>query len=337
MGTVAVFVGLDYHDESVRVCVLDPQGQPLGNRDCPNDCQAIAGYVGRHGGPVKAAIESCPGAADLAEELVAQAGWSVDLAHPGFVARMKQNPDKTDCQDAQLLADLERVGYLPRVWLAPESVRELRRLVHYRQQLANQRRAVKLRVRALLRDQRCWPPAGHNPWTKAWRRWLLEQAELSVQGRWLAGQHLSELDRLAGALREVETRLEQATAADPEVQRLRAQRGIGPITAWTMRAEIGRFDRFRTGKQLARFCGLSPRNASSGQRQADAGLVKAANPALRAVLIEAAHRLGRLDPKWRALALRLRQAGKPGSLVAAAVANRWVRWLFHQMQPVAVA
>ncbi len=40
-----------------------------------------------------------------------------------------------------------------------------------------------------------------------------------------------------------------------------------------LRAEIGRFDRFGSGKQLARFCGLSPRNASSGTRQADAGLV----------------------------------------------------------------
>jgi transposase len=335
MGTVPVFVGLDYHDASVRVCVLDPQGKPLGNRDCRNDWQAIADYVGRSGRPVQAAIESCPGAADLAEELIAQAGWSVDLAHPGFVARMKQNPDKTDCQDAQLLADLERVGYLPRVWLAPEAVRELRRLVHYRQQLANQRRAVKLRVRALLRDQRCQPPAGHNPWTKVWRQWLLGQAELSAQSRWLADQHLGELDRLAAGLRAVEARLEQATADDAVVQQLRAQQGIGPVTAWTLRAEIGRFDRFRTGKQLARFCGLSPRNASSGQRQADAGLVPAANRALRAVLIEAAHRLARLDPKWQALAVRLRQAGKPGSLAAAAVANRWVRWLFHQMQPAA--
>jgi transposase len=337
MGTVAVFVGLDYHDESVRVCVLDRDGRLLSNRDCPNDCQAIAGSVGRYGTLVKAAIESCPGAADLAEELVTQAGWSVDLAHPGFVARMKQNPDKPDCQDAQLLADLERVGYLPRVWLAPENIRELRRLVHYRQQLVNQRRAAKLRLRALLRDQRCRPPAGTRAWTKPWRAWLLGEAALSAQGRWLVGKHLAEVDRLAGELREVEARLEEVTATDAVVQQLRAQSGIGPVTAWTLRAEVGRFDRFRSGKQLARFCGLSPQNASSGPRQADAGLIPAANPALRAVLIEAAHRLARLDPKWRALAVRLRRAGKPGSLVAAAVANRWVRWLFHQLQPKAAA
>jgi len=107
------------------------------------------------------------------------------------------------------------------------------------------------------------------------------------------------------------------------------------VTAWTLRAEVGRFDRFRSGKQLARFCGLSPKNASSGQRQADAGLIRAADPQLRTVLIEAAHRLARLDPRWRALAGRRRSAGKPGSVVAAAVANRWVRWLYHRMREAA--
>jgi transposase len=170
MASVSVFVGLDYHDAAVRVCVLDPAGRQLANRDCPNDAGALAAFVHRHGRHVHAALESCPGAADLAEELVQRAGWSVDLAHPGFVARKKQNPDKTDCRDAQLLALLERVGYLPRVWLAPEPVREQRRLVRYRQQLAERRRATKLRVRAVLREHRRVAPAGLRPWTRAWCR-----------------------------------------------------------------------------------------------------------------------------------------------------------------------
>ena len=67
---------------------------------------------------MQAAIEACCGAANLADELIHRCQWSVDLAHAGYVARMKQSPDKTDYSDARLLADLERVGYLPRVWLA---------------------------------------------------------------------------------------------------------------------------------------------------------------------------------------------------------------------------
>jgi transposase len=80
---------------------------------------------------------------------------------------------------------------------------------------------------------------------------------------------------------------------------------------------------------------LSPRNASSGARQADAGLIKASNPLLRAVLIEVAHRLPRQNVRWAKFRGRMRQAGKKGSVIAAAIGNRWVRWLYHQMKAVA--
>ena len=50
---------------------------------------------------------------------------------------MKSSPDKSDYSDGQLIADLTRVGYLPRVWLAPAYIRELRQLVNHRQQLVD--------------------------------------------------------------------------------------------------------------------------------------------------------------------------------------------------------
>ena len=267
------------------------------------------------------------------DELIAQAQWSVNLAHPGYVARIKQSPDKTDFSDARLLADLQRVGYLPRVWLAPEEVRELRRLVRYRQALTKERKNLKLQIGATLREARQKPPAELNSWTKAWRAWLEETAVLSRNARWITDHRLTRLAALAKEIRAVERRLEQQTAQDTLVRKLLTLPGIGLVTAVTIRAEIGRFDRFRTGKQLARFCGLTPRNASSGQRQADAGLIKAGNPQLRTVLVEAAHRLIRYDERWTRLSAKLSRRGKPTSVVIAAIANRWVRRLFHQMQP----
>jgi len=284
-----------------------------------------------HGQVKGVAIEACTGAADLAEELGLHAGWSVDLAHAGYVHRMKQGPDKTDWGDARVLADLERVGYLPRVWLAPQEIRELRRVVRYRQQLAGERRNAKLRVSALLRDQRLSCSYARR-WTLAWRGWL-SQAELSPESRWIIDRHVRRLDQVVQEIAEVERHLGEMTRTDVMVRRLERYKGIGPVTAWTVRAEVGRFDRFRSGKQLSRFCGLSPCNASSGQRQADAGLIKAGNRQLRATLIEAAHRLMRRDPRWIALANSWERRGKPRCLVVAAVANRWVRWLYHELQP----
>jgi transposase len=333
MSKVTVAVGLDYHPGTIQLCVLDPQGKVLTNGTRPN-CAAELDRVARlFGDDIRAAIEVSPGAANLADELVTKHGWSVDLAHPGYVGRMKQGPDKTDFSDARLLADLTRVGYLPKVWLPPQDVRELREIVRYRQQLSEQRRATKLRIRAILRNQRLTRPG--RPWTKAWLAWLRDEAPLPGQSRWVMTQHLANLDRLAAEIKQVEKRLKEVTENDPIVQKLLTEPGIGLITAVTMRAEIGRFDRFRTGKQLCRFAGTCPRNASSGSRQADAGLVKACNPELRRVLMEVAQRLINREDEWANFATRMRARGKPRSLVAAAVANRWLRRLYHEMKSLA--
>ena len=335
MTKIAVFVGLDYHKDSVHVCVLDAAGKQLTNRACMNDWQAIEQTVRRHGVPCRVAIEACTGAAHLADELAAKAGWPVHLAHPGYVARLKQSPDKSDYSDARLLADLERVGYLPPVWLAPEDIRELRRLVRYRQQLVGERRNIKLRVSALLREQRVFLQG--KAWSKTWRAYVVSLPELSENARWIMGRQVPRLDQLDVEILAVEERLQKITEHDAIVAKLLEQKGVGLITAVTLRAEIGRFDRFRNGKQLARFCGLSPRNASSGQRQADAGLIKAGNPQLRATLIEAAHRLLRFDDSWAALGGQLLSRGKPKCVVIAALANRWIRGLHHQLTPLTTA
>ena len=136
---------------------MDKEGKTLQNSSVANDAATLAAVVRRHGEDVLAAIECCCGAANLAKQL-AELGWNISLAHAGFVARMKQNPDKTDLADARILADLVRVGYLPKVWLAPDEIVELRRVVRFRRQLVAERRDVKLRIRALLRDERIAVP-----------------------------------------------------------------------------------------------------------------------------------------------------------------------------------
>lgn len=331
MNNLAVFVGLDYHQSGVQVCVLDRQGGLLVNKMCANDWQAVFEAVKPHGTVARAAIESCSGAADFADELIQHAEWIVDLAHPGYVSRMRQNPDKTDYSDARMLADLERVGYLPKVWLAPKAVRELRLLIRYRQQQVAGRRNIKLRIGAILREQRL-KCAAHGRWSLPWRWWLEHEAALSEQGRWVVEQHLKELEYRNARIADAEKRLADVCRDDSLVERLLEVPGIGKVTAWMFRAEVGRFDRFSNGKQLARFCGLTPRNASSGMRQADAGLIKAANKDLRTIAMEAAHRLIRTEKRWKEMALRLRTKGKAPSVIVAAVANRWVRWLFNEVR-----
>ena len=82
--------------------------------------------------------------------------------------------------------------------------------------------------------------------------------------------------------------MEAQVADDAVVKQLLTQPGVGVITAITMRATIGHFDRFRTSKQLAHFYAVCPRNHSSAGKTTTGGLVQSGDDLLRLVLLEAA-------------------------------------------------
>lgn len=335
MNISVLYVGLDYHQKAVQVCVLDSKGKVLKNGPVSNDWRQIQDFVGTDA-TVHAAIETCGGAADLTEELIDNCGWSMNMAHAHSVSRIKQNPDKTDFSDARLLADLERVGYVPRVWQAPKEVRGLRHLVRHRHQLVGQRRNTKLRISALLRENRVGQPEA-NRWTKRWIEWVKNEADLPEGDLWIINKNLEALKRIKEEIAEVEAYLEENYGEDKIVKKLMTKKGIGLVTACVFRAEIGRFDRFRKGKQLSRFCGATPCNVSSGDRQSDSGLVDRCNRLLRSTLMELAHRLIRWDPTYRDMAMKMIKRGKPKCVVVAAVANRWTRKLYHEMKPLGLA
>ncbi len=58
MRSISVYVGLDYHQDSLQDCVLDRPGNVLRNGSYENDAWVIATVVENHGTEVDAAIES---------------------------------------------------------------------------------------------------------------------------------------------------------------------------------------------------------------------------------------------------------------------------------------
>jgi transposase len=329
-GNVAHFVGLDYHKDSIQVCVMDKEGKILVNRKLPNDIKKLDRFVRRFGDIDKAAVETCTGAACLADKLRLEYKWNIRQAHAGYVKRMKQSPDKTDYDDARILADLCRVDYLPEVWIPHEYIRNLRSLVRRRYQLVKERTAEKLRVRALLRNNRLSPPG--SPWSKGWTAWLTTSDDIPESIQFLFEDHLEKIEDLDRRVLKFEKRIAIDTRDDLLIELLMSMRGIGFVTAVVMRAEIADFGRFYSGKQLANFCGVTPRNVSSGQRQTTTGLISAGSPMLRCTIIEAAHRLVRYDDHWSDLHYRLRMKKHKHKCIAiGAVANRWIRKLYHRV------
>ena len=91
-----VFVGLDYHAESVQVCVLDRDQKQLANRSCPNDWRAVESggaddvrRAGQRAGGDRSVLRSSRpgGRADRPGAVVGELGASglrrADQAEPG--------------------------------------------------------------------------------------------------------------------------------------------------------------------------------------------------------------------------------------------------------------
>ncbi len=83
--------------------------------------------------------------------------------------------------------------------------------------------------------------------------------------------HLKELDRQVG---ELETQIQQWHRSSDVSSKLAQIPGIGPITASALVASLGDAKNFQSGRQVAAWLGLVPRQHSSGGKQNLLGISK---------------------------------------------------------------
>jgi transposase len=97
-----------------------------------------------------------------------------------------------------------------------------------------------------------------------------------------------EVGELETRIRAVERQLEDIASHSPIVGRLRTIPGIGLLTATALVAFVGDVERFRSGRHLASYLGLTPRESSSGLQRRLGRISKRGDPYLRMLLIHGA-------------------------------------------------
>jgi transposase len=130
------------------------------------------------------------------------------------------------------------------------------------------------------------------------------------------------IDQLRDTERRVEdldARLAEQAQADKVCQRLMTVPGIGPITATALMATV-----FESGRHLAAWLGLVPRQTSSGGKERLGGISKAGDGYLRRLLVHGARAVMRWHGKtspWLAGLLKWR----PVNVAVVALANKLAR------------
>jgi transposase len=310
------YIGLDIHKDTITIAVAEEGHEPAMHfRKVPYDLGHLVKIIQGLAPPEKAAIcyEAGPTGFGV-QRTFEEAGYACVVVAPSLIPVQSGNRVKTDRRDAIKLAHFLRSGDLTPVTV-PDTQREaLRDLERSRDDAKRAERVAQQQLsKFLLRHDVRWRE-GRN-WTKKHLAWLhalrleTETLQVVLDDYLLTVENATErVDRLT---RSLEAQILDSALA-PLVRGLMVLRGVALVTASTIAAEIGDFDRFKNASQFMAYVGLTPSENSSGQRVRRGAITKCGNRHVRRLLVEAAQHYRRRPTISQAL--RQRSTDQPASL-----------------------
>lgn len=277
-------VGIDLAKNVFQVHGIDEHGKAVLKKQFKRDQMATflvnlpACLIG---------MEACGSAHHWARKLQGF-GHTVKLMAPQFVKPYVKT-NKNDAADAEAICEAvarPNMRFVPIKNVEQQSVLALHRV---RQGFVKARTAQANQIRGLLAEFGLIIPQGIGHIATRVPE-LIEDASNELPGsfrvlvqRLLA--HLKELDRQVS---ELEVQIQAWHRSNAVSCKLAQIPGIGPITASALVASIGDAKNFDSGRQVAAWLGLVPRQHSSGGKQNLLGMSKRGDTYLRTLLIHGA-------------------------------------------------
>ena len=241
---------------------------------------------------------------------------------------------KTDKRDAALIARcLAHHDYSP-VHIPSEKDEQVKEYIRMRNDHKVALKKIKQQISAFCLRHGYRYDATVNHWTQAHLKWL---RALKPEGLYqdILTEYLSTYDQLTDKIERMDQRIEEL-AGEAEyregVKKLSCFLGIKTQTALSAMVEVGDFKRFSSAQRFCAYLGLVPGEHSSSESQNRLGITKAGNSHIRTLLIEAAQSYTRGRVGFKSKALKERQYGNPGDVIAYAdKANERLRRKYYTM------
>ncbi|MBN1489798.1 MAG: IS110 family transposase [Phycisphaerae bacterium] len=317
-------VGLDCHRTFSKATARDEDGQVVWRRRLEHrDRATLKDELSSWPEGMAVILESTFGWGWMSDELL-EAGLEPHLANSRKVAawRDARGLAKSDRIDADLLSELwlQRPRWWE-VWLAPPEVRERREWMRYRMTLVAMQTGLKNRIHALL--HRHGIVNEHSDLFGAQGRRMLnslvapaeDDVTLPESARATLKGYLQLLDHVRRQIARVTREYRKQLTLSSAARRLMTLPGIGQILAYTIMAEIGQIERFRSSKHLASYSLLVPRATDSGEpfdpdNPKGRHIGHMGRRTLKWAWIEAAHGAVRSGGRFRAIFDRVTDGGK---------------------------
>jgi transposase len=287
------YVGLDVHKKTVSYCVKTGDGSLVQEGTVAATRAALTSWAEHLPKPWSGALEATLFTGWIYDHVQSYA-QQLKVAHPVMLKAIAASKKKNDRVDASKISDLVRCNLLPECYIAPRPLRELRRVLRYRNLVVRQAVRMKNKISGLLLET----GTPHNKEKLHGRKYFQELLDSLEE----VPDSVVELLRLTRssweAFHQMEQKLTAGLSQDPElaerVARLRTIPGVGQITALTWALEVGEPQRFATVGQAVSYCGLCSAQRESAGHSQRGPLSKQRNKHLQSILIEAA----KLAPRW---------------------------------------
>ena len=222
------YVGLDVSKEETAFCVKDKDGKALACGKVATDPDALFAVLGKHCPcPARVVMETGTLSGWLAREL-RKRGLAVDVidarqAHA--VMRLQHN--KTDANDAALLAEIARTGFCRPVAVKSEAAQEGRILLKARAHLVRRRRDTENTIRGLLASLGIRFPKGSGKFGVRVGAALRDHPEL----RPIIEPLLSSVAAMKCEIERLDAAVMAWVKGDPACRLLMTVPGVGPVPA----------------------------------------------------------------------------------------------------------
>jgi transposase len=282
--------------------------------------------------PTTVLMEACSSSHHWARQFQ-RFGHDVKLLPPSYV-RPYVHRSKTDRADVKGMLEAWRNSDIRPVPVKTISQQQITALHRMRSTWVGTRTARINAVRGVLREFGIVIPVGASRVAPAVTD-LIEIADndLPMVVRDLLHELLSEIRQLEGYVAQAERQLQALGKETPIVERLRSIPGIGLLTSTALVAFIGEVSRFPSGRHLACYLGLTPREHSSGQRRYLGRISKSGDVYLRMLLIHGARSVllaarSKAEPdRLHGWALKV-QESRGHNKATVAVANKLARMIW---------
>jgi len=218
----------------------------------------------------------------------------LQIGHPAMMKAIGASKKKNDKIDARKTADLLRCNLLPECYVAPAEMRELRRLLRYRNVVVAQAVRIKNKMSGLLMEVGAEYNKRQLHGKKYFTELLGNVEEVPESVKDLLRLSQGALEVFEATQRQLLNRLQKEPQLVERLAVLKSIRGVGEVTALTWALEICDPQRFRSIADAVSYCGLTSALDCSADKQHRGPVSKQRNGHLQTVLIEAA----KLAPRW---------------------------------------